>query len=604
MTEDGPTYCDVRDAKAREQHKPFSCPDKTLTAFCQLGALRLKARRCLLFFFGVDCAYAMAEATQSLSLEDDNAHDLNDHLWLGHATIPRNIACCETTVNLPSFSPSSSTANGERDSVFIVNDLTKNPQTSDRPFVTGFPHGRFYVGVPITSMSGINIGAYCILDDEPRDGVSDKDVMFLRDMSRTVMTHLETIRAQAERERATQMVTGLGAFVKRSSGSRLWEGRYPTTPATRSSSADNRTQRPGFVSRRSHRSIRHSAPAVFAENAITDIPYTTDVPQMKSSGHGTSQITKSLTQSKNPNSTKTMEVPDVQPASPGVSIGASTTSKPHASKLDIKNERSPSPEIRPQLRKRDSDVRSIYQRASEIMCDSLSVDGVAFADASAHAFGGLAETVDTAGNTNADISTCDESETSSMNSRPSTPSDYAKGDICQLLGCAESLHDESPGSSAGQPAMKLTDSFLRHLLRRHPQGKIWSFSALGQVHSDNLSTGDYEVRESIETLPPAGVQQHIRGQIDVRTDAEILAYMFPGARSIAVHGIRDASRRRWTAGCILWSYDPLRVLTADTEMNLVAAFCDIIAGETRRLEIQRSDKAKSDFISSISHELR
>jgi signal transduction histidine kinase len=39
-------------------------------------------------------------------------------------------------------------------------------------------------------------------------------------------------------------------------------------------------------------------------------------------------------------------------------------------------------------------------------------------------------------------------------------------------------------------------------------------------------------------------------------------------------------------------------------MNLVAAFCDIIAGEARRLEVQRSDKAKSDFISSISHELR
>jgi hypothetical protein len=42
------------------------------------------------------------------------------------------------------------------------------------------------------------------------------------------------------------------------------------------------------------------------------------------------------------------------------------------------------------------------------------------------------------------------------------------------------------------------------------------------------------------------------------------------------------------------------VLTVDTEMNFVAAFCDIIAGETRSLEVQRSDKAKSDFISSVS----
>jgi signal transduction histidine kinase len=46
------------------------------------------------------------------------------------------------------------------------------------------------------------------------------------------------------------------------------------------------------------------------------------------------------------------------------------------------------------------------------------------------------------------------------------------------------------------------------------------------------------------------------------------------------------------------------VLTTDTELNLIAGWCDIVAGEARRLEIQRSDKAKSDFISSISHELR
>ena len=80
--------------------------------------------------------------------------------------------------------------------------------------------------------------------------------------------------------------------------------------------------------------------------------------------------------------------------------------------------------------------------------------------------------------------------------------------------------------------------------------------------------------------------------------------MFPRARSVAIHGIRDSGRRRWTAGCLLWSFDPLRVLTIETEMNFVAAFCDIIAGETRSLEVQRSDKAKSDFISSVSVSIR
>jgi len=609
MTEDGPTYCDVRDAKAREQHRPFSCPDKTLTAFCQLGALRFKARRCLLFFFDVNYAYAMAEATQSLSLEDDNAHDVDDQLWLGHAKIPRNIACCEITVNLPSFSPSSSTLNGERDSVFVVNDLTKNPQTLDRPFVTGFPDGRFYAGVPVTAPSGINIGAYCILDDAPRSGVSDKDLMFLRDMSRTVMTHLETVRAQAERERATHMVTGLGAFVKLSSDSRRWERRNPAAPPKRSASASTRAQRTGLVNRGSYRSIRSSVPAALIDDAATTKLQTASVSRPGSPDQKRPRTKEDTARSTKQNNTNKLEMPSTQSGGRiNSSQRASSTTEHQSPHLDNQQKPPPSSDARPQLRKRPSvmNVRSIYQRASEIMCESLSVDGVAFADASVHTFGGLAETVDSAGAT--DVSTCDESETLSIKSRPDSPTFYVKGKVSQVLGCAESVQDESAEVTAGQPATRLTDSFLRQLLRRHPHGKIWSFSAHGQAHSEDTSSssGNDDLQESgtPNKRLSAGAEQRKRRQAEAQRDAEILASMFPGARTVAIHGIRDASRRRWTAGCILWSYDPLRVLTTSTELNLVAAFCDIIAGETRRLEIQRSDKSKSDFISSISHELR
>lgn len=598
MTEDGPRYCDVRDAKARERHRPFSCPDKTLTAFCQLGALRLKARRCLLFFFDVNYAYAMAEATQSLSLENDDAHDVNDQLWLGHAKIPRNVACCEVTVGLPSFSPSSSTMNGQRDSVYIVDDLTKNPQTWDRPYVTAFPHGRFYAGVPITAPSGINIGAYCVLDDEPRNSLSEKDLTFLRDMARTVMTHLETVRAQAERERATHMVTGLGAFVKRSSDSRRWDRRSPVTSVARSPSIVVPNERKGLTNRGSYRSVKRTAPAALTGDATSIGLATINVsrsehvdPRRPRTSYHSSPLT---------NTTDQADIADRTDGSPSIS-----------SKVDFVSRRprkQTTPAPRPPMRRSHSvmNVQSIYQRAAEIMCNSLSVDGVAFVDASVRTFGGLAETIDSAGAT--DASTCEESETASDKSRPATPSTYTKGNPCQLLGCAESLQSEPAESVDGQPATKMTDSFLRQLLRRHPHGKIWSFSKSGQAHSEDSSSSsgndDSQEADAPDHSRSASVQQRRRRKIDNSRDAEVLATIFPGARSVAVHGIRDAARRRWTAGCILWSYDPLRVLTTDTEMNLVAAFCDIIAGETRRLEIQRSDKAKSDFISSISHELR
>lgn len=81
MSAYGPVFCDIRDESARQQHNPVSCPDKILTAFCQLGALRLRARRCLIFFFDIKNAYILAEATRSLSLEDDTVHDPGDELW-------------------------------------------------------------------------------------------------------------------------------------------------------------------------------------------------------------------------------------------------------------------------------------------------------------------------------------------------------------------------------------------------------------------------------------------------------------------------------------------------------------------------------------------
>lgn len=81
MSKYGPVFCNLRDPLARKQHQPVSCPDKTLTALCQLGALRMKAKRCLIIFFDINHAYIMAESTRSLSLEHDSVHEPGDQLW-------------------------------------------------------------------------------------------------------------------------------------------------------------------------------------------------------------------------------------------------------------------------------------------------------------------------------------------------------------------------------------------------------------------------------------------------------------------------------------------------------------------------------------------
>jgi signal transduction histidine kinase/CheY-like chemotaxis protein len=157
-----------------------------------------------------------------------------------------------------------------------------------------------------------------------------------------------------------------------------------------------------------------------------------------------------------------------------------------------------------------------------------------------------------------------------------------------------------PGLPGDQPLKKLTESFLRKLMHRNPRGKIWTFDEDFKTHSD-LSSDD-----SSASVQSAGqtAQQRKAARKDPRTDAERLQAAFPGSRCIALHGIWDYTKRRWATAGLYWTHDPLRNITKHTEMQFVAAFCDIIVAETKRLEVLETDKAKSDFISSVSHELR
>ncbi|KAF2812755.1 uncharacterized protein BDZ99DRAFT_273292 [Mytilinidion resinicola] len=58
---------------------PVPSDDKALTAFAQLGAVRLDARRCMLSFFDRKNCYIMAEATRTLSLQTGTALDPQDN---------------------------------------------------------------------------------------------------------------------------------------------------------------------------------------------------------------------------------------------------------------------------------------------------------------------------------------------------------------------------------------------------------------------------------------------------------------------------------------------------------------------------------------------
>lgn len=527
---------------------------------------------------------------------------------VGHSIVPRDVACCEVTVNLPAFPVHNTSTTDYSQNVFVVNDLSNHPTLHARPYVSEWPYGRSYVGVPITTPEGVNIGAYCVLDDKPREAVSQTELLFMRDMSQTVMSHLETVRALSERSQRNQLVTGLGSFVRNTMYSK--PQRHPTGTMPRADgTADSRAKRQSTTSApltddSSGPPIHTSLPRALIDpvsaqdfsSATADYFDQTAVDRQKSE-----QLT-------------------VDPSN-NSELGSSRTDDSETVKQSRENRRGPmltpkstgttlSGTARPPLPTHNSadPIRNTYQRAAETLCQSLQIDGVAFLDASVAVFGGLAEGLDSPGTSSACESDDSASAYSSSDKKAAKPQVQSEK-ACSVLGCAQTVRQDA---DTGRPSTGIiSESVLRGLLRRYPAGKVWLYDEHGSTYSedggtttDTTDTSDDSRSASKRARKASHSDRTSSSRRERRSDSERLQLAFPGARCIAIHGIYDHVRKRWTAGGLFWTCNPFRVLTLETEMHFINTFCDIIVAETKRLESVGSDKAKSDFISTISHELR
>jgi diguanylate cyclase (GGDEF)-like protein/PAS domain S-box-containing protein len=79
----------------------------------------------------------------------------------------------------------------DSDDILVVNDALHDPRFYDNPLVTGEPNIRFYAGAPLRSPLGYTIGRLCIIDRNPRNGLSARDRKSLRDLARLAMDRLD-----------------------------------------------------------------------------------------------------------------------------------------------------------------------------------------------------------------------------------------------------------------------------------------------------------------------------------------------------------------------------------------------------------------------------
>ncbi|KAF2218614.1 hypothetical protein BDZ85DRAFT_270018 [Elsinoe ampelina] len=549
LSASGPRWTNLYDEAAARQHRPSSCPDLSLTAFCQLGALRLGARRCMLFFFDRTNAYVMAEATRTLSLHDHDVHESGDGLWLGFTIIPRGLSVCEHTVNMPPGGDDKPVEEiGDTNLLHIIEDMRGSERFCDRPYVIDGPKARFYAGVPIITPSGLRIGAYCILDDKAREGLNESDVKFMLEMGKTVMAHLETVRERAEFGRGTRMLKGLRSFVQEASS------RRSEDPAT------------GSLVR-------------FSQD---EDQYSSDNRNRSGSDGLAQQFQDQITLTKATPPTSSLPF-SKEPSSPGSPL-ASTKSTTNAG---------PTPESGLLGMSIGSDVNSVFKNAANLVRDAMDAEGCLFLDVVSNA-----QKVASGKYLHR--------RTLSEHSGAATDTGSENGDALpqgvnpsgsNILGqsyrsCAE--HDNIAGVV---PA-----TTLQRLLRKYPRGKIWNFNSDGDILSSDRLTDTHVKQPS--ALAVGDTRRRKKHRHTTADDAAELRAIFPEVRSLCLVGLWDLKGQRWRAGALVWSLSPVRVFSVKGELGFVVAFGEVIMAEVAALEAKREEKKRSDFVSSISHELR
>lgn len=523
--------------------------DKALTAFAQLGAIRLNARRCLISFFDRKHCYILAEATKTLCLYTGQAEVDQDTPCWGSAIFPREQSLCNYTVNLQWNNTCMPIEAFENHPSLVVPDLRRDDRFKNYPFVLGPPYSRFYAGVPIRSPGGHSIGTYCVLDENPRDGLAPHELDFLKDMAGTVMRHLEMSRANEDQRRGKIMVRSLGSFAEGKSGlenwwSDPWDSNEQPTPLGV----------PDITTAQQQQQQRlNVAPNVAQDNLAGANSAASSVPSVSSpnvtspsSVHPTSAVITPATET----------LPEYRP---------DVITKTSTSTINDQKDR-----VAPE-------IMAAFGRAANMIVDATEAEGAVFFDAKISTFGGLVD-----------------DDFSEQLPEPDKP--------CAMLGAAMCQRNRAPDSHSPLPSESpMSESVLRHLLRLYPHGQIFNLD--DDLDSPPINSpsggGDFEMSDGF----PFNVSKKSDSARSM-DDGNHLRSIFPTARSLVMYPLWDSHRDRWFASAFIWSSDPMRVFTNEQDLSYLAAFSNSAMAEVARLDMKLADSAKADFISSISHELR
>ncbi|EXL47777.1 hypothetical protein FOCG_10302 [Fusarium oxysporum f. sp. radicis-lycopersici 26381] len=431
--------------------------------------------------------------------------------------------------------------------VLVIPDLAEDAHSPSGSCVQGLPHHRFYCGIPIQTPRGFNIGVLSVFDDSPRPGGLDQaSIQLLRDLSKTIMSYLETRRATENFIRSERMVNGLSHLIRGN------DNAANDVPSSRQ--CDSRTRR-------------------FPQN---------DPSSNNVSGSHMMKTSASLQDSPECSNGATNKLP-----SP-FSKPAALASLSPATHLQTDTSHFVDPQ--------KVEFASMLSKAADIVCNSLKVDGALFLDAGVNSIGAPMEYEDKS------LHSVNDSASSSEDSSADHVSDPQNKRPCTIL--ALSTIDQAILDLV-QPGLQisLNQKTLKRLISRYPNGKIFSFEESGSLYSGESSSGE-ETDPRLPDTRTAKTAAENKPTSSRKDEARPVAELFAGARSVALVPLWDPSRNRFYACGLVWSKTAARILTPEADLPYLKALGIVTMAEINRIDMTLANKAKADLLGTLSHELR
>ncbi|KAK4150482.1 hybrid signal transduction histidine kinase B [Chaetomidium leptoderma] len=560
------------------QEKPLLNEDPTLNALTQLGALRLGVDRAFVSLIDRQYQYVITEMTRSQSLVGMKC-TLGDHVAIGVCKIRHCDGVCPATMKA-FMDETGEWAQIGPDVVsnrtrYIVNDFRTHPDYKDRAYVKAYPYFTSYLEVPLVSPLGYLLGSYCVVDSHLNDFDNDHIVAVMDEIAASIMAHLENVRIRHSRDRSQHLIQELSGFIQHKPSLQT-AGRFqatnppherelpgaPIPPALGSegecrgsgalSTSNNNGNASGTMS--SCGSGRQPRPNIISASSLDSVQFT---PSFTSTSRQDDSETPPTTPQDDPDENRIEQ----QLLASITEVDTNDTSSPQQPNI-------PSEVSEPHGFIGSANIKTTFFRAAATIRRAMDMDGLMFLDA----------------------------VPSSFVERPDQPSLDARrkssheGPFCPAI--VKSALSPGGETFTHSSQTELPEGSLQNFIRAYPDGHVFTADELGPIDES------YGVGKTFQSQPTADVES-----LRLRNDIAALFRALPAAKYVIFLPLCHFQRECWYAAALGWVEDPTRAIGVP-DIGLVAAFGNSVMGEVSRLEAVAASRAKSDFVSSLSHELR